>query len=261
MSEAAALPLAPASRMLREQVRAELLKLRRSPIFSIFSLALPIMFYAFFGIPNSGYELNGIHAGTYLMASFGAYAVANVMLFTFGISVAVERGRKMDVLMRATPLRGWVFLVSRILAAICFAIAAFVLLGVFASLTGGVRLDAVHWLTLAVTLITGSIPLLLLGFAIGYLVGPNAAPAVVNLIGLPLYFASGLFQPLRFMPDFIQHVAPYLPTYLYAQLAWNAVGAQSDPLSRDLIGLAVYSIVIGALALWAYRQQETRRFS
>lgn len=256
-----AVGLAPGLVQLREQTRAEILKLVRSPIFSLFSLLLPLMFYAFFGIPNADAPIGGIHGGTYLMASFGAYAVANVMLFTFGISVAVERGRKMDVLMRATPLRGWVYLTSRILAAIAFGIVALALLGIFATLAGGVRLDAFHWFDLAWKLVLGSTPLLMLGFAIGYLVGPNAAPAVVNLIGLPLYFASGLFTPLRFMPDFIQHIGPYLPTYLYAQLAWNAVGAQSDPLWRDLVGLVIYIVVFGGLALWAFRQQETRRFS
>jgi ABC-2 type transport system permease protein len=253
--------LAPVGPMLYEQVRAELLKLLRSPIFSIFSLALPLIFYAFFGIANANSTLAGVHGGTFLMASFAAYAMANVMLFTFGITIAVERGRRMDVLMRATPLRGSVFLVSRIAAAVCFAVAALFLLGVFASITGGVRLGAGQWLGLGWKLLVGSLPLLLLGFAIGYVVSPNSAAAVVNLVGLPMYFASGLFEPLRFMPDFVQKVAPYLPTYLYGQLAWNAVGAQSDPVSRDLLGLAVYAAFFLALALWAYNRQQSRRFS
>jgi ABC-2 type transport system permease protein len=253
--------VAPVGPMLYEQVRAELLKLWRSPIFSMFSLALPLIFFTFFGIPNSSGSLQGIHAGTFLMASFGAYAVANVMLFTFGITIATERGRKMDLLMRATPLRGPVVLVSRVAAAVCFAVAAFALLGVFASLTGGVRLDAAHWAGLGWKLIAGSLPLLLLGFAIGYVVSPNSAAAVVNLIGLPMYFASGLFEPLRFLPTFVQKVAPYLPTYLYGQLAWDAVGARADPVWRDLAGLGIYAAAFLALALLAYNLQRSRRFS
>jgi ABC-2 type transport system permease protein len=260
VSEAPA-ALAPVGPMLYEQVRAELLKLWRSPIFSIFSLALPIIFYTFFGIPNASGSAYGIHAGTFLMASFGAYAVANVMLFTFGITIAVERGRRMDLLMRATPLRGPVFLLSRVAAAVCFALAALVLLGIFATLTGGVRLDAVRWAGLGWKLIAGSLPLLLLGFAIGYVVSPNSAAAVVNLIGLPMYFASGLFEPLRFLPDFVQKLAPYLPTYLYGQLAWDAVGAKADPVSRDLVGLSIYAAVFLCLALLAYNLQRSRRFS
>src|SRR5439155_19951649 len=224
--------------MLFEQVRAELLKLLRSPIFSLFSLALPVIFYGFFGVGNADRLTNGVRGGTFLMASFAAYAVANVMLFTFGISIAVERGRRMDLLMRATPLRGWVFLLSRIVAATCFALAALLLLGVFASLTGGVRLDAGRWAGLTVKLLVGALPFLALGFAIGYLVSPNSAPAVVNLIGLPMYFASGIFVPVNQLPDFIQKIAPYLPAYRYGQLAWGAVGAQADPALTSLLWLA-----------------------
>ena len=253
--------VAPVGPMLYQQARAELLKLARSPIFSIFSLALPVIFYAFFGIANANGSIQGIHSGTFLMASFGAYAVANVMLFTFGVSVAVERGRRMDVLMRATPVRSWVFLLSRIAAAVVFALAAVAILGVFASLTGGVRLDARQWAGLVGELLLGSLPFLLLGFAIGYFVSPNSAAAVVNLVGLPLYFASGIFEPLRFLPDVVQKVAPYLPTYLYGQLAWNAVGAESDPLWRDALGLGIYAAAFVVLALLAFSRQERNRFS
>ena len=253
--------VAPVGPMLFEQVRAELLKLLRSTIFSLFSLALPVIFYGFFGVGNADRLTNGVRGGTFLMASFAAYAVANVMLFTFGISIAVERGRRMDLLMRATPLRGWVFLLSRIVAATCFALAALLLLGVFASLTGGVRLDAGRWAGLTVKLLLGSLPFLLLGFAIGYFVSPNSAPAVVNLIGLPMYFASGIFAPLQILPEFVQKVGPYLPAYLYGQVAWDAVGARSDPLWRDLVGLAIYTVAFLVLALLAFNRQENQRFS
>ena len=253
--------LAPAGPMLREQVRAELLKLLRSPIFSLFSLALPAIFYAFFGIANANSTSYGVHAGTFLMASFGAYAVANVMLFTFGITIAVERGRRMDVLMRATPLRPWVFLLSRVVAATVFALAAMVILGVFASMTGGVRLSVAQWSGLLLKLLLGSLPFLLLGFAIGYFVSPNSAAAVVNLVGLPMYFASGIFEPLPLLPDFVQKIGPYLPAYLYGQLAWDAVGARADPVWRDVAGLALYTVAFLTLALLAFNRQESRRFS
>ena len=39
-----------------------------------------------------------------LLASFGAYAVGNVMVYGFGIGVANERAMKIDRLMRASPL-------------------------------------------------------------------------------------------------------------------------------------------------------------
>lgn len=258
MAEPATAPVAP---MLLEQSRAQALQLLRSPIYSMFSLALPVIFWLFFGLPNAHLHIGGVQAGAYLLASFGAYAVSNVMLFTFGITIAMERGRKQDLLMRATPLRPAVYLASRIVAAVLFAISALAVLSIFAVVTGGVQLGAGRWVTLFWRLLVGSLPMLTMGFAIGYLVSPNAAPAVVNLIGLPMYFASGIFVPISQLPDFIQRIAPYLPTYRYAQLAWGAIGAPADPPLTDLLWLAGYTAIFLFITLRAYRVEESRKFA
>src|SRR5438309_11509716 len=96
--------------------------------------------------------------GAYFLASMAVYSVANVMIFSFGISVANERGMKTDVLMRATPLPPLVYLLSRCVTAIVFAALTLVVLFPFASIAGGVRLDALEWLTLAYRVLLGSIP-------------------------------------------------------------------------------------------------------
>ena len=64
-----------------------------------------------------------------------------------------------------------------------------------------------------------------MGLAFGYLVGPNSAPAMLNVIYLPMAFASGLFIPIDQLPAFVQGIAPALPPYHFAQLALGTVGA------------------------------------
>jgi ABC-2 type transport system permease protein len=132
----------------------------------------------------------------------------------------------------------------------------------FAYIAGGVRLDVSEWVTLAYRVLLGSIPFIALGFAIGYLSGPNSAVAVINLIYLPTAFASGLFFPKQLLPSFIQSIAPYLPLHFFGQLGWDAVGAPTDEsVITDWIYLAVYGVLFFALALWAYRREESRKFS
>jgi len=104
------------------------------------------------------------------------------------------------------------------------------------------------------------VPFIALGFAIGYLSGPNVAPAAANLVYLPLAFASGLFLPLSQLPAFVQHIAPYLPAYHYGQLAWSAVGAASEPLWVATAWLAGFTVLFLAIALRAYRREESRKF-
>jgi ABC-2 type transport system permease protein len=249
--------------MLARQTWAEFLKLWRVPAFSITSLFLPVMFYAFIGIGQSKEVVSpGVTFGAYFLGSMAVYAVANVMIFSFGISVATERGMKMDVLMRATPMPPWVYLLSKCITALAFAAMTLVVLFPFAYVAGNVRLDPSEWFTLAYRVLLGSIPFIALGFAIGYLSGPNSAVAVINLIYLPTAFASGLFFPKQLLPSFIQSIAPYLPLHFFGQLGWDAIGAPTDEsVTTDWIYLAVYGVLFFALALWAYRREESRKFS
>ena len=254
---------APIFPMLVRQTMAEFLKLWRVPAFSLTSLLLPVMFYAFIGIGQSSQLISpGVTFGKYFLASMAVYAVANVMIFSFGISVATERGMKMDVLMRATPMPPWVYLLSKCITALVFAAMTLVVLFPFAYVAGSVRLEASEWVTLAYRVLLGSIPFIALGFAIGYLSGPNSAVAVINLIYLPTAFASGLFFPKQLLPSFIQSIAPYLPLHFFGQLGWDAVGAPTDgSVTTDWLYLAAYGVAFFALALWAYRREEGRKFS
>lgn len=67
-----------------------------------------------------------------------------------------------------------------------------------------------------------------LGLAVAYLISPNAAVAIVNVIYMLLAFASGFLAPMNQLPNFVQQLAVYLPTYHYAQLAWGAIGVSSE---------------------------------
>lgn len=254
--------MAPLLRMLVTQTRSELRIRWRTPAFSLTNLVLPVLFFTFFGLPFAGQTLpNGTSMGAYLLASFAAYAVGSVMVYGFGIGVAVERGMKVDLLMRATPLPPAIALLAKVLNALAFSFLSIVVLIAYGIVVGGLRQDLTVWINIVLRLLAGSLPFIALGFAIGYSSGPNAAPALANLIYLPLSFASGLFMPLRQLPDFVQRIAPYLPSYHYGQLAWSAVGAPSEPLLTSLAWLAGYSALLMAVTARAYRREQSLKFS
>jgi ABC-2 type transport system permease protein len=252
--------------MLAKQSYAEFIKLFRVPAFSTTSIVLPAMFYAFIGLGQAKQSLghgSSVTFGEYFLASMALYGVANVMVLGFGISLANERGQKQDLLMQATPLPAIVFFVAKTLSALVIAFMSLVVLSLLAAGTGGAHLQASQWVTLFGRAMLCSVPFVGLGFALGYLAGPNSAPAVTNLIYLPTAFASGLFFPLQLLPKFLQTIAPYLPLYRGAQLVWDSVGAPTEggSLSTDWLYMGGYTIAFFALALWAYRRDQGRKFN
>ena len=254
--------MAPLLRMLVAQTRSEMRIRWRTPAFSLTNLVLPVLFFTFFGLPFARQTLpNGTSMGAYLLASFAAYAVGSVMVYGFGIGVAIERGMKIDLLMRATPLPPAVAILAKVLNALAFSLLSIVVLIVYGMVVGGVRQDLTVWMNIVARLLAGSLPFIALGFAIGYGSGPNAAPAFANLIYLPLSFASGLFMPLHQLPGFVQRIAPYLPSYHYGQLAWGAVGAPSEPLLSSLAWLAGYTALFLAVTARVYRREQSLKFA
>lgn len=262
---AAQLRTAPIFPMLVKQSYAEFVKLFRVPAFSVTSIVLPAMFYAFIGLGQAKQSLApGSHVtfGEYFLASMALYGVANVMVLGFGISIANERGQKQDLLMQSTPLPPLVFFLAKTLSALVIAFMSLVALSLLAVAAGGVHLGGSEWLTLFARAMVCSIPFVGLGFALGYIAGPNSAPAVTNLIYLPTAFASGLFFPLRLLPQLLQNIAPYLPLYRGAQLAWDSVGAPIDTaIKDDWLYMAAYTVGFFLLALWAYRRDQGRKFN
>lgn len=249
----------PLAAMLVRHTAAQLRLFWRSRI-NVFTLGLPLMLYAFFGLANGQSEYApGVTVATYMLASLGAYGVSSVMVFNFGLVIATERGGRWDALMRASPVPGAIYLAAKTLAAIVFGVLSLAALAAFAALAGNVRLDAAVWSGLTLALLFGCIPFIGMGFAMGYGFSPSSAPAAANLIFLFLAFASGLFLPLRQMPDIVQRIAPYLPTYHYGQLAWGRIGLEAEPPGTSIAWLAAYSVVLFAVAVWAYRRVETVR--
>ncbi len=255
-------PVASVLPMLVAQTRAQLRAFWRVPSLSATALLMPLMLFVFFVMPHAHDPWQGqVSLGAYMLAAIGAYAAGNVMVFNFGVTVALDRGQKVDLLMRAAPLPGWVYLAARIVAALLFAALAVGALFAVALVAGGIRLDPAAWLDLAMRLLAGAVPFLALGFAVAYLAGPNSAPAIANLVYLGMAFASGMLVPLDQMPDFLRSVAPALPTYHYAQLAWGALGAGNEPARVAAAWLLAWTLALFVLATIAYRREGRQRFA
>jgi ABC-2 type transport system permease protein len=245
----------------RTEATQEFLKLVRIPIFAVSTIALPLMFYVIFGIAFAGERAGGVGVTTYMLVTYGAFGVIGAALFGFGVSVAVERGQGWMRLKRVAPMPPLAYFVGKVLMSL--AIATIIVLALFAlgALLGGVRLSLEQWVAVGLALVAGALPFSAMGLAFGYLVGPNSAPAVLNLAWLPMAFASGLWIPIGQLPPLVQSVAPFLPPYHFVQLALGTIGASEGGSPAAHAGaVLVFTAVFLLVAVWGFRRDEGRTY-
>ena len=252
-----AIPWSPV-RCYALEAKYEFLKQVRMPAYALPAITFPVMFYLLFGIMFGGARSAGpTTVATYMLATYGAFGVIGSALFGFGVGVAVERGQGWMTLKRATPMPPLAYFVAKLAMAATFAGIIVVLLSLTGVVFGGVRLPAAAWARLFGTLLLGAVPFCAIGLALGYFAGPNSSPAIVNLIYLPLSFASGLWIPIEMLPATIKNAAPWLPPYHLGQLALAAVGAgRGGAAWAHALALVGFALIGLGVALIGYRRDE-----
>ena len=184
-------------------VRMRLLTLLRTPAYVAGTLAMPSVILIFLGIglADTSAEANAI------MASFTVFAVMGVAFFQFGVGIAEGRASPWSTFERILPASITVRLAGAVIPAVLFAAAAAGLVILVAHVFMPVALGAGAWLRLGLVLLGGSVPLALLGIAIGYWVSSRAALPIANIVYLGLAFGGGLFLSPRLFPDLLEAVS------------------------------------------------------
>ncbi len=243
------------------EAKYEFLKVLRLPAYSIPTLAFPTLFYLMFSLAFGGRSLGSTSMSSYMLATYGAFGVIGAALFGFGVGISIERGQGWLLLKRASPMPAGAYFAAKVAMALLFG--AIIVGSLFALGAGmqGVRLPAGTWLGLGAILVSGALPFCALGLAFGTWCGPNSAPAVVNLVYLPMAFGSGLWMPIQILPGFLQELAPWLPPYHLAQLALKTIGGD---LGRPAVGHVAALLGVTVLSLgvaWlGYRRDEGKTY-
>jgi ABC-2 type transport system permease protein len=227
---AESLPRVSLPRVYALEARHEFLRLLRSPAFAVPTLLFPAMFYFLFAVLFASGR-GEFHANVHLLATYGVFGVMAPGLFGFGVSVALDRDRGWLTLKRAQPMPPGAYLASKLAMAMLFAVMIFALLALLGTTLGGVRLPLASWATLLAVEVLGVLPFSAIGLFVGTLVNGQAAPAVINLVYLPMSFLSGLWMPLSALPAAVRDVAPLWPAYHLGQLALGAVGQPGEGAS------------------------------
>ena len=229
-----------------QEAKCEALRMLREPAFCLPVIGFPVLFYLLFGVLLDKGEGK---AAQYLLATYGAFGVIGAGLFGFGVTIAVDREKGLLRLKRALPVPPGVLLLAKMVMAMSFAAIISLVLAVIAATVAGVTLEPSQWLRLLLIDVLGVLPFCAIGLYVGSLVGGNAAPALLNMLYLPMAFLSGLWLPLTLLPGILSTIAPLWPAYHLGQLALKVVGFDmGQPVWMHVMVLAGITVLFFVLA-------------
>jgi ABC-2 type transport system permease protein len=232
------------------EVKYESLRMLRSPGFSIPFLVLPVPVYLFFGVMLAAPAVaKNPGVANYLFSGFSVFAVMGPALFGVGCVLAIEREAGFLKLKRALPAPGGAHLLAKATMAMVFAAAAVLTLLVAGSAVGKISLSASQLVVMTVVMTAGALPFAAIGLFIGAHVSANVAPAISNLVFLPMLWLSGLFIPL---PKFLERWAVIWPAFHLNQAALGWAGVSEFSFLAPSISAAVLvgiTVIFGGLAI------------
>ncbi len=244
-------------RIFRKETRYEFLKLLRAKSFSFSTIGFPVMFYLLFGIANRNATAGNIHVAKYMLGGYACFGLIGAALFGIGVGLAGELAAGWLELKRASPMPAPAYLFAKCATAVVFGLIIVSILTIIATTFGGVSLTPIELAKMLGMTMVGSISFASMGFLLALLVPANAAPAIVNLIYLPMSFLSGLWMPLRFMPHWLRSIAPALPTYHLSQLMLSIFGYQDAmSLAAHCNALLGFTLLMLGLSWLIFHRRE-----
>ena len=244
-------------RILGKETKYEFLKLLRNKAFSLAVIGFPVMFYLLFGVANRAATDGNVHMAKYLLGGHACFGLVGAALFGIGVSLANERAAGWIELKRASPMPPLAYLFAKCATAAAFGLIIVALLSTLSVTMGGVSLSGLELAKMAGITIIGAVSFASMGLLLAQIVPANAAPAIVNLIYLPMSFLSGLWMPLKFLPHWVQRLGSTLPTYHLSQLMFRIFGYDDgSAASGHWFGLAGFTMLMLGLSWLIFNRTQ-----
>ena len=243
---AVAMPAGRLSGAYLKEARYESVRMLRTPAFAVPFLLLPIGIYLFV-VMAAGAALLDPKVALYFFTGFSAFGVMGPGMFGFGMAVAMERQEGVLTLKRALPMPPAAYLLGKLLMAALFAVMVMATMIVAAPLLGHVRLSAGQYLGVAAVNILGALPFCAIGLFVGVRATGQSAPAILNLLYVPMFLVADLWFPL---PPAAKWLSLISPAYYLRELTLSAAGlADRVPPAAGAAVLAGLTVLLTALAV------------
>jgi ABC-2 type transport system permease protein len=150
---------------------------------------------------------------------------------------------------RGTPLPTFGFVSARTASAVVNAALIALVILIAGKIFYGIDITAPRLIGVAIVTVVGAVSFCALGFAITvFIPNQSAAPAITNMIVLPLYFISGVFGDAANLPTVLQDIGKFFPIYHLGACLFSAFSPHASGIGISVKNLAVV-IAWGAVGM------------
>ncbi|MFE9390170.1 ABC transporter permease [Streptomyces sp. NPDC006784] len=243
---------------MKTLVKLEITRSLRNKKFMFFSVIYPPVLYMIIAGRDVPGDMPGLRVDMklYYMVAMAAFGAMTAVLMGNSERIAKEREAGWVRQLRLTALPGRGYVTAKVASAATVSLPSILLVLLTGALVMGVRLQAWQWAAVALCSWAGSFVFAALGVALGYLATGDAVRPITMLCYFGLAFMGGLWLPMSTLPQWVQDIGEWLPTYAYTALG-RAVEVGEAPHPGDVALLLAYLVLFAGAAAWLYRK-DTR---
>jgi ABC-2 type transport system permease protein len=217
-----------------------------------FLLVVPVLIFLLVG---SSYRHSDPQSFAYVMVSMAVYG-AMIATTSTGAQVSVERSQGWTRQLRLTPLRPAGYVLTKVASAFVLGVVPVFMVLLVGGLLGA-DLSAGQWIKVAVLSWVCSLVFAAFGLFLGYLIpAENAMQFIGPLLAL-LSFFGGLFQPLNTLPQTLQDIAPWMPTYAVGLVARSPIMGTGMSFVH-VADLVIWTAIFGLGTAVLFRRDTSR---
>jgi ABC-2 type transport system permease protein len=233
--------------------RYELKRTFRNKRFFFFSLGFPLLLFLTVGGSQRGTSIApGVPFLPYYMVGMAGWGAMTAVL-AGGARISMERAAGWLRMLKLTPLSVFGYFRAKVVTAYLMALLSLALLFTAGNALG-VRLPADQWLQMTGLILIALIPMAALGIVLGHVLNPESTgPALGGISALLAFIGGAWFVPTGWLAT----LGEYVPSYWLTQAGRMTVAGHSWPAKGWLV-IAVWSVVLTALAIRVYRREASR---
>ncbi|MTB64468.1 ABC transporter permease [Streptococcus sp. zg-86] len=242
---------------MKALLRIEYLLTKRNAFGFIMGIGMPVLFFLLFSsMFDSSYGNAAVLTRNYLL-TMTAFSMSSFGLYAFPSMLDTDKQSRWLLQIQHSPLSLSQYYLAKVLNVFVSFILSIIINFTVGFVFRGVTMTGGEWFVSAILLLATSVVYLAIGLALTLIDNKQTMTVLGNIFYFVLAIFGGSWMPYEALPDWMQSVAHFTPSYYANQLVLRYIKDHHLQVT-SLLMVLLYTIIITGLALVLKKKQEVR---